>query len=402
MDACGGAGWGGEGGGSQGGGGSRGGRSSRLGRARAPRRHVARNLLERGVFGVLILLALESHGLLARHDVLGVGADLGILLLDLDPALVLVFLLLHDERVDVRLDLLLLRVARLCLSPVLLDDRLNDLVHHLLLLEELLVGLGLERHLLLHLLVQLRSHRAPILLAQVFAVRLRLQPALPVRLHRLGHNGLRLGLLGDQVRRLLDLALALLVHVRRLQLLLQRPQFLRLLADALHVLRLAHSLCLAARDLGGEPLVLLAQHRLSLLRDRRRHQLLRRIHVLLRRLLLVCDPCLDHTAIGTEVLAEHPVGLDRLLELEREIILDPLCRQLRLIPPDLCHRGGRAQVAAFDAQVAALEARAGGQASNGELRFTFTVSQPMFPCIHCEHNRRIGASSTPRFWLYIV
>ena len=347
MDACGDAGWGGEGGGSQGGGGSRGGRSSRLGRARAPRRHVARNLLERGVFGVLILLALESHGLLARHDVLGVGADLGVLLLDLDPALVLVFLLLYDERVDVRLDLLLLRVARLGLSPVLLDDRLNDLVHHLLLLEELLVGLGLERHLLLHLLVQLRSHRAPILLAQVFAVRLRLQPALPVRLHRLGHNGLRLGLLGDQVRRLLDLALALLVHVRRLQLLLQRPQFLRLLADALHVLRLAHSLCLAARDLGGEPLVLLAQHRLSLLRDRRRHQLLRRIHVLLRRLLLVCDPCLDHTAIGTEVLAEHPVGLDSLLELEREIILDPLCRQLRLIPPDLCHRGGRAQAAAL-------------------------------------------------------
>ena len=384
--ACGrvwGCGVGGEGGGSQGGGGSRGRRSSRLGRARAPRRHVARNLLERGVFGVLILLALESHGLLARHDVLGVGADLGVLLLDLDPALVLVFLLLHDERVDVRLDLLLLRVARLCLSPVLLDDRLNDLVHHLLLLEELLVGLGLERHLLLHLLVQLRSHRAPILLAQVFAVRLRLQPALPVRLHRLGHNGLRLGLLGDQVRRLLDLALALLVHVRRLQLLLQRPQFLRLLADALHVLRLAHSLCLAARELGGEPLVLLAQHRLALLRDRRRHQLLRRIHVLLRRLLLVCDPCLDHTAIGTEVLAEHPVGLDRLLELEREIILDPLCRQLRLIPPDLCHRGGRAQVAA-------LEARAGPSVrSNGELRFTFTVSQPMFSCIQ---RNKIGGS----------
>jgi len=117
-------------------------------------------------------------------------------------------------------------MPRLLLGEVLGENRIHHLVHHILLLEEGVVGLGLQRRLLIHLLVQRIPHRSPVLHAQVIAVGLRLQSPLAIGLHLARHDSLRLGLLGDKVSRLLYLCLALLVHVRRLELLLQLTKLL--------------------------------------------------------------------------------------------------------------------------------------------------------------------------------
>ena len=182
--------------------------------------------------------------------------------------------------------------------------RARYLIDHLLLLEELLIRLLLEGLLLLHLLVEGRAHRGAVLVAQVVPIRLRLQAALPVGLHLLGHDGLRLRLLGDQRGGLLDLRLALLVHVRGLELLLELAQLLRLLADPLHVLRLAHRLRVSPRALRCQPLVLLAQDGLAVLRGGGDLQRLRGVHVLRREPLLVHEPPPVDAVVGAEVLGE--------------------------------------------------------------------------------------------------
>mmetsp|Transcript_26727 Transcript_26727/g.66120 ORF Transcript_26727/g.66120 Transcript_26727/m.66120 type:complete len:462 (-) Transcript_26727:144-1529(-) len=233
-----------------------------------PLRHISRHPLKDGVLRVLLILLLQAQRLLASHDLLCILTDLLVLGFHLSLLDLLEGLLLLDECVDVAPDGVLFLVPRLPFGHVLLENGLHHLVNKLLLLEELLVRLGFALFFLLHLPVQCTPHGSAVLRPQEVAVRLRLEAALPVRLHLRGDLRLLLELLLHQHRGLLDLRLALLVHVRRLQLLLELAQLLRLLADALHVLGLPDGLRLPLADLGGEPLVLLSQHLLAVLRRR--------------------------------------------------------------------------------------------------------------------------------------
>lgn len=259
-----------------------------------------------------------------RQTHLRVGADLLVLGLDdLHPPL-LHLLGRRDEVGDVGADLRLLRLARVLLGGVLGEDTLDHLVDHGLLLEELLVRELLPLLLLDHLHVELLPHQHAVLRAQVRAVRLRLQPPLAVLLHLLRHPRVVGALLLDELRRLEDLHVALLVHVRHLQLRLEVAELLALLDHPLHVLLVPHLLDVPPRELLRERLVLREHQRLALLRGGRLGHPPRRVRVGGDLLRLPPDPPLHHAVVRREVLAQHLVRLHRLGERRRLVVEDAL------------------------------------------------------------------------------
>lgn len=267
-------------------------------------------------------------------------------------------LLLHELR-NVRADLGLLDLPRLRLAPVLVLDRRHHRVHLGLLLRKLLLGEPLCLHLLRNLRVQRSFDRPPLLLPQVVAVGLGLEAALALRLHQARDFRVGGALLLEQRGRLEDLRVALLVHVRLLQLLLELAQLLTLLDDALDILLLADRLRLALDELGGELLVLRAEPLRALLRLVRRLHLRRLVLLLDHLALLADDPLRDGAVIRLEVLPEHLIARDARHQLVALVVAHPLLLKL-LLEADRRHGAAqRAQVETHNGELLAPGANHG-------------------------------------------
>eukprot|EP01136_Pigoraptor_vietnamica_P026410 Opistho-1_new@81432 len=295
--------------------------------------HAIGQLLVHGVLGRVGLALARLHRLLASALLLGVATYPLVLLLDPGSLPLAPDRALRLEVLDVALRLLLLREPLLQITLILFVDARDNLVDHLLLAEEVVVGLLPGSLLLLQLSLEDRLVRLLFLHARRLRRLLLGQHRLRLRLYlpRI-HSPLRL-LLVEHGLLLRHLHRALLVHVGAVQLELECAQLRAVLAHHLANLDLAELFELLTLERLHQ-LFLLFLLPLPLLLHRNR--LLDHAVCFHFTALLLKSPESAHvldTVIAAHVGAEHVVPVD----IPQVILTRKLISGALLVPPRRMH-----------------------------------------------------------------